>query len=115
MHVCVAPGYFRSDVKRELLRLLSSADLPDGRRGFFHADNFSFGDAVYLSQLYAVTESVAGVDYVEVVKFQRWGKPARSELDDGFISAEPLEILQLANDRNFPENGKLEITAGGGL
>ncbi len=115
MHACVAPGYFKSDAKRELLRVLGSVDLPDGRRGFFHADNFSFGDAVYLSQLYAAAESVAGVDYVEVVKFQRWGKPARSELNDGFISAEPLEILQLANDPNFPENGKLAITVGGGL
>lgn len=115
MHVCAAPGYFRSDVKRDLLRVLGSGDLPDGRRGFFHADNFSFGDAVYLSQLYAAAESVAGVDYVEVVKFQRWGKPAQNELGDGYIGAAPLEILQLANDRNFPENGKLEITVGGGL
>lgn len=115
MNVCVAPGYFKSEVKRALLRVLGSTDLPDGSRGFFHPDGYSFGDPVYLSQLYAAAESVAGVDYVEVTKFQRWGKPANGEIDAGAVRSEPLEILQLANDPSFPENGKLELNVAGGL
>ena len=115
MNVCVAPGYFRSDVKRALLRVLGSGDLADDTRGFFHPDRFSFGDPVYLSQIYAVAESVAGVDYVEVSKFQRWGKPADGELDAGAVRAAALEILQLANDPSFPENGQLDLQVGGGL
>jgi hypothetical protein len=115
MNVCVAAGYFRSEVKRALLRVLGAADLPDGTRGFFHPDRFSFGDPVYSSQLYAAAESVAGVDYVEVVKFQRWGKPGDGELAAGAVRAEALEILQLANDPSFPESGKLELNVAGGL
>ncbi|MFO1207109.1 MAG: putative baseplate assembly protein [Burkholderiales bacterium] len=115
MSVCVAPGYFRSDVKRALLRVLGSGEQSDGTRGFFHPDRFSFGDPVYLSQIYAAAESVAGVDYVEVTRFQRWGKPADGELDAGAVRAAPLEILQLANDPSFPENGKLELQVAGGL
>src|SRR5262249_33234057 len=53
MRVCVQPDYFRSDVKASLLDLFSNRELPDGRRGFFHPDNFSFGQTVYLSALYA--------------------------------------------------------------
>ena len=36
-----------------LLDVFSARDLPDGRRGVFHPDNFTFGQPVYLSRLYA--------------------------------------------------------------
>ena len=52
MDVCVAPNYFRDIVKRELMELFSNSDLPDGRTGFFHPDNFTFGQPVYLSKVY---------------------------------------------------------------
>ena len=38
--VCVNHGYYRAHVKEELLKLFSSRDLLDGRRGFFHPDQF---------------------------------------------------------------------------
>ena len=38
LHVCVAPGYFRSDVAAEVRAVLSDAVLPDGSRGLFHPD-----------------------------------------------------------------------------
>ena len=65
--------HFRSDVERELFDVLSNQDLPDGRRGLFHPDNFTFGQPVYLSALYAAAHQVAGVESVEVRTFQRLG------------------------------------------
>jgi hypothetical protein len=115
IHVCVSDGYFQSDVKEALLRVFSAADLPDGTRGLFHPDNFSFGDPLFLSRIYAAATAVDGVASVDVTKFQRWGKSAAGELALGFIQAAPLEILRLANDPSLPENGKLEIDVGGGL
>src|SRR5262245_40340879 len=53
IQVCVDPDYFRSDVVAAVLAVLGSATLPDGRRGLFHADNFTFGEPLYLSRLYA--------------------------------------------------------------
>src|SRR6185436_1383731 len=53
LHVCVADDYFRADVKRALLEVFSNRLLADGRRGLFHPDNFSFGQTVWLSPLYA--------------------------------------------------------------
>ena len=115
LEVCVRPGYFASEVKRALLAALGSGALAGGGTGFFHPDRFSFGDTLYLSQLYAAASAVAGVDYVDVTRFQRWGKPEAGELAAGAIVAGPFEILELANDRSRPEAGRLEIAAGGGL
>jgi hypothetical protein len=115
MQVCVKPGYFRSNVKQALLAAFSNRELPNGQRGLFHPDRFTFGQPVYLSQLYEVAMSVAGVQSVEITRFQRWGKAANQELENGVLTANRLEVIQLDNDRNFAENGKLEFVMQGGM
>lgn len=115
MMVCVKPGYFRAKMKEALLDAFSNRDFPDGRRGFFHPDNFTFGQPVYLSALYERAMGVAGVASVEVKRFQRWGKLPNQELDNAVLTPGEFEIVRLDNDRNFPENGKLEFTMGGGM
>jgi hypothetical protein len=113
--VCVKPGYFRSNVKEALLIALGSRQAADGTRGFFHPDNFTFGQPVYLSQIYAAAMGVAGVASVELLRFQRWGKAANQEIDAGVLALAATEVARLDNDPNFPENGKLEIQPRGGL
>jgi predicted phage baseplate assembly protein len=113
--VCVRPGYFQNDVKQALLDVFSSRDLPDGTRGFFHPDNFTFGQSLYLSQIYQVALQVSGVASLDVTRFQRWSRGANHELERAVVAAAPLEILQLANDPSFPENGRLSVTVAGGL
>jgi hypothetical protein len=113
--VCVQPGYFASEVKKALLGVFSNRDLPDGRRGFFHPDNFTFGQPVFLSQIYRLAMQQPGVASVEVKRFQRWGQEPNQEMENGFLRPAALEIVQLENDRNFPENGKLEFDVQGGL
>ena len=115
MHVCVQPGYFQSEVEKGLLAAFSNRDLPDGRRGFFHPDNFTFGQAIFLSQIYRLAMQQRGVASVEVKRFQRWGAAPNQEIDRGLLRPAALEIVQLDNDRNFPENGKLEFDVQGGL
>ena len=114
MVVCVQPHYFRSDVKKELLELLSSRVLPNGRRGVFHPDNFTFGEPVYLSRLYAAAQAVEGVASVEITKFQRQGKAATSALQAGVLPLARLEIARLDNDPNFPERGVFRLQMKGG-
>ena len=113
--VCVKPGYFRSDVLAALRRTFSRQEFADGTRGFFHPDNFTFGQSLFLSRVCAAAIAVTGVASVELMKFQRWGLPANHELDNALIPAAPLEILRLDNDRNFPENGKIDFELHGGL
>ena len=43
INVCVSSNYFRNQIKRELLKIFSNHDLPDGWCGFFHPDNLTFG------------------------------------------------------------------------
>ena len=114
MIVCVAPHYFRSDVQKELLALFSSRVLADGRRGVFHPDNFTFGQTVYLSRLYAAAQTVEGVASVEIRTFQRQGKPATSALQTGALALGRLEIARLDNDPNFPERGVFRLQMKGG-
>ena len=58
---------------------------------------------------------VAGAASVNVRTFQRWGKGENHELESGVLTATNLEIVQLANDPNFPESGKIEFVMHGGL
>lgn len=112
--VCVSPDHFRAHVAEALLTALGNQPLPDGRRGFFHPDNFTFGQALYLSQLYAAIEAVDGVDSAVVTIFQRFGKAPNNELEQRYIPMERLEILRLDNDPNLPENGVLRLNMLGG-
>lgn len=120
--VCVEAGYFRSDVQEALLEVFSNRALPDGRRGFFHPDNFTFGQQVYLSRFVATAMQVPGVRWVNTDhgpgspnRFQRWGEPPHDEFSLGWIDIGRLEIARLDNDPSAPENGKIEFFMEGGL
>lgn len=115
LFVCILPGYFRSDVRAALLEVLSSRTLPDGRRGHFHPDRFTFGQGVYPSTVLAAAQGVEGVRYVEVRKFKRFGGAGAFDgLEGGELSVGRLEIARLDNNPNFPENGVLRLTLEGG-
>ena len=115
INVCVAPYYFRVDVEQALLTALSNQIFPDGTTGFFYPGNFTFNQPLFLSQLYKAIMAVQGVDSAIVTTFQRYGKVADNELQQGYIKAAgPLEVLRLDNDPNFPENGALQLTMDGG-
>jgi hypothetical protein len=115
LEVCVKSGYFRSDVEEALLERLSNRVLPGGARGFFHPDNFTFGQPVFLSQIFEIAMSVAGVEWVRATRFQRFGKTAAQELEHEVLRPAPREVAVLDNDPNFPENGRLELAMKGGM
>jgi hypothetical protein len=114
LHVCVKPDWFRSDVKRNLLERLSSRVLRDGRRGLFHPDNFTFGQPVYLSPIYAEAHQVAGVDSVVITAFRRQHSDDELALTEGRIVLDRLEVARLDNDANYPERGVVTLDLHGG-
>ena len=71
MTICVLSGYLRAHVQRELLQVFSHRVLPDGTKGFFHPDNLTFGDSIFLSRLVWTAKRVSGVENVTVDKLQR--------------------------------------------
>jgi hypothetical protein len=114
LFTCVLPDYLRGHVEAALRRVLGSGRLPDGRLGFFHPDNLTFGTDIRLSRLVAAAQAVAGVESVEVTAMERLDAPAGGELEAGILHLGPLEIPRLDNDPNFPENGRIKLTVEGG-
>ena len=110
----VQPQYFRGDVERALREALGPSRRPDGTRGTFHSDNFTFGQPVRLSVVYATAQAVPGVAYVEVLAFHRLGRPDRKPLEEGVLRVGRLEIARLDDDPSFPERGVLRLRMKGG-
>jgi hypothetical protein len=115
VQVCVDPDYFRGDVVAALSAVLGSVALPDGRRGLFYPDNFTFGQPVYLSRLYVAALAVAGVRSALVTTFRRLGEDDDGRaLAAGVLTPGRMEIARLDNDPNFPDRGVLRLFAKGG-
>jgi hypothetical protein len=114
------PGTQQADVELALIQALSNGILPGGAKGFFHPDNFTFGDSVLVSQLYAAMLAVPGVKNAQIVTLSRLhaAQPAletAANLAQGFLSVGRDQIIRLDNDRNFPQNGTLSVQPSGGL
>jgi len=114
LDVCALPHYQPAQVRAALLAAFSNRVLSGGKRGFFHADNLSFGMGIYPSRIVAVAQAVPGVASVQVVRLQRRFEAANHELENGVLPLRSDEIAQLDNDPNYPERGKLEIQVRGG-
>lgn len=113
LHVCAAPGQVRGNVERRVRAALRPAGA-GGNRGFFHPDNFSFGQPLYVSQLVAFVAGIEGVASVEVTRLHKADRPPLGELAAGLVAPDDLEILQMRDSPDFPEQGILEINVGGG-
>jgi hypothetical protein len=121
--ICVLPNYLRGHVEAAILDALSSRVLPDGKLGFFHPDNLTFGDGVYVSRLLATVQAIPGVQNAMVTELERFeiSEPAPSVDQPGeelpmnsALLLGPFEIAQLDNDPSFPENGVLVLDVRGG-
>ena len=114
LQVCVDPDYFQADVEQSLLQVLGSGILPNGTKGLFYPDNFTFGQTVYLSPVYVAARSVAGVTSVTALTFQPQGVNTTQYLAAGEIKLGSLEVARLANDPSFPGHGQLRLVMQGG-
>lgn len=113
--ICVDPAYFQSDVEKALSDVLGSRILSDGTKGLFYPDNFTFGQTVYLSRIYAAARKVAGVRSVVATVFQPQAVPPTSIfLLKGEIPLGPFQIARLDNDPSLPDHGQLTLNMEGG-
>jgi baseplate J-like protein len=116
LNVCVALGHVREDVEQAVLERLGST-----QGAFFDPDNFTFGQPLYLSALYAAVEAVPGVDSVTALRFSRLrdddpltARPITAlNVQRGFIGAGRLEVLRADSDPSRPEDGFTRLVMGG--
>ncbi len=114
VRACARPDYLRGHIVAALREALGSRALPDGRLGFFHPDNLTFGTGVRVSALVAAAQAVPGVESVEVTALHRLGDRPRREVEEGELRLGPLEVARLDNDPSRPEYGQLTLDVRGG-
>lgn len=103
LDVYLQPRHQASVVNAALHQAFSDRERPGEKPGFFHTDGWTFGQAVYRSQVIAQAMAVPGVARVEVCKFRR----RDADRDDDPIRVGPLEIVRL---HNTPSQGTIEFT-----
>ncbi|MDP5181581.1 putative baseplate assembly protein [Blastococcus sp. BMG 814] len=114
---CTAPGHSAADVAGRLSDVLSSRVLPDGRRGFFHPDAFTFGQSLYVSDVVAAAMTVPGLAWVDVTAFARRGgsdDDTQQALAAGRLDLGWREVLRCDSDPSNPEAGQVEVELRGG-
>lgn len=114
MTVQVRSGFATGHVEAVLRGIFSDRTLRDGRLGFFHPDNLSFGDSIHASRLIAAAQAVEGVESVIVARLQRRSQAVDEELHDGVLPIGPLEIARLGGNSASSENGRFVLTVRGG-
>jgi len=116
LNVFLSSGVFPGPVRQELTNVFSSGLKPNGTKGFFHPDNFTFGQTLYLSSVVSRAMQVPGVKRIDVEEFRRFDSPPKKKIYPDHIPVGPLEILRLDNRADAPGNGliKFNIVDEGG-
>lgn len=112
--VCLAPEFWREDLRFILDQEFGTRYTADGRRGFFHPDEWSFGQALHRSQIEGRLQQIAGVAHVVSITMKRFNAPT-----PGLPNAEVLEmgfdeVVLLANDPDHLERGLIRFELVGG-
>jgi hypothetical protein len=115
LSVCVRPDSVATDVEQALLTVFSSQVQPDGTLGLFNPARLELGQPFYLSPLIAAAQAVDGVASVQILSFERQDQPSDEGLLAGVLVPQRLEFFVLANDPDYPERGRFELTVQGGL
>jgi len=111
---CLNNRTFRDQALRDLNSALGNSAGADDVKGLFHPDNWTFGQGVKLSSIYAAAARVRGIECAQVTTFKRLRKPPSDELKKGELPMQWDEIARMDNDRNFPERGRLALELTGG-
>ncbi|HEU4734140.1 MAG TPA: baseplate J/gp47 family protein, partial [Kofleriaceae bacterium] len=112
--VCARADAFAGDVEEQILRALSTEQLPDGTRGFFHPDRFTFGGALERSALEAAIQRAAGVDGVRSIAYRRRGVTSGFVAMPDRVAVAIGEIIRADNDPSRPAAGSIRVDVQGG-
>ncbi len=117
--VCLQPDFWPEDVCFVLEQEFSDTYTPDGRTGFFHPDNFTFGHRLRKSEIAGRLQQVDGVEHPLGITWRRFNEPTPGMYDqtDGgpaeiFVGFD--EIIQVRNDPDHMELGYIRFNLSGG-
>jgi hypothetical protein len=108
----VDDSHFARDVRNAVQAVLLGPSAAGAAPAFFAPGRMRFGQAVHLSDLYAVVSAVEGVRSVAVLRFKRLGDRYPDREAAGFIEVGALELARC--DNGAPEFGVLALSTRGG-
>ena len=125
--LCAHPRYWPEDLRAVLEMEFSDGYTPDGRRGFFHPDLWTFGQPLHASQIIGRALAVTGVERMLSLSMRRWN-PGRGgglivvtltpdQLPASLVEkleVGPFEIIQVVNDPSRLETGRILFEILGG-
>jgi len=101
--LCIHSDYWPEDIKDLLEQEFSDGFTPDGRMGFFHPDQWTFGQELRASQIMGRVQSIKGVDHIVSVTLNRWNEVTPGT--EGIVEVRVNEIIQVKNDPDRVEKG----------
>ena len=107
--VLIGPNYFRSEVQREVHRVLGR-----GPGGFFEPGRLRFGEDLHIGDFYQVLMDLDGVVNVDVLLFKKVGNLHLNQAASGEILLAPSEIAVSDNDPQRRTRGILKLELIGG-
>lgn len=127
LRLCAHPDYWSEHLDVALQQEFSDGYTVDGCPGFFHPDQWSFGQPLYVSQIIGRALSVTGIDRLLQVSIRRLNPNPGPTLVTVTIRPEDLpttnkekievdqfEIIQVENDPSQLEKGRIEFDIVGG-
>lgn len=114
IELCATPSAFAADVESAVLSRLRPGPLPDGSRGFFDHERWSFGEPLASSALLAAIQRADGVLGVSSVCYRQRGVQREwAELPET-VPVPAERILRVDDDPSRPEDGSLRVIVRGG-
>lgn len=107
--LCIEPSAYFGQVQEHVIRALAGPARFGAPLPFFHPDNFSFGDPLYLAELEAAIHAVPGVLAVEETLVRRRGQTDYEPFTATRIEVGSDRILRLRNDPRRPGQGSLRV------
>ncbi len=110
--LCIDDAFWPEDVRPFIEQELSSGYTADGRRGFFHPDEWTFGQELHASQIIGRLQAIDGVEHVISVRMKRWDDVTAGT--ESIVGLRPNEILQVLGDPDHMELGTIAFDLRGG-
>jgi len=112
--VCVDDAYWREDIAEVLENEFSDTWTADGRPGFFHPDQWTFGQALHRSAIEGRIDRIVGIRHVVRIAMKRFSAPQPGLPGTELLEMAFDEVLLLANDPDHLERGRISFEIQGG-
>ena len=110
--LCIDADHWPEDVRDVLREEFSTGYTSDGRRAFFHPDQWTFGQPLHASQIAGRVQAVGGIEHVIEIRMKRWDDVTPGTA--AVVALRPNEIIQVLDDPDHMELGTIAFDLRGG-